>query len=153
VNEIRKILYTAEATVQGGREGSGRTNDDRLAVDLDVPTEMGGSGGPGTNPEQLFAVGYAACFQSALLRIASGSKLDLGESRITSHVSIGPDSQGAFGLAVTLDLDSPELGREQAVDLMARAHEVCPYSRATRGNISVVLMVGGQPIAETVAVA
>jgi lipoyl-dependent peroxiredoxin len=153
VNEIRKILYTAEATVEGGREGSGRTNDDRLVVDLDVPTEMGGSGGPGTNPEQLFAVGYAACFQSALLRIASGSKLDLGQSRITSRVSIGPDSQGPFGLAVTLDLDSPQLGREQAADLMARAHEVCPYSRATRGNISVELMVSGQPIAVTAGVA
>jgi len=121
--------------------------------DLDVPSEMGGAGGPGTNPEQLFAAGYAACFQSALLRIASGRKLDLGQSRITSHVSIGPDAGGAFGLAVTLDLDSPQLAREEAADLMARAHEVCPYSRATRGDINVELMVGGQAIAETADVA
>jgi osmotically inducible protein OsmC len=153
MTQLRKILYTAEATVQGGREGSGRTDDGRLIVDLDVPTEMGGSGGPGTNPEQLFSVGYAACFQSTLLRIASGRKLDLGQSTITSHVSIGPDAAGAFGLAVTLDLDAPQLDREQAADLMSRAHEVCPYSRATRGNISVELMVGGQAIAETAGVA
>src|SRR3977135_3539451 len=124
---ITRILYTAEATVEGGREGHARTADGRLDLELDVPAEMGGSGGPGTNPEQLFAVGYAACFQSALLRIASGRKLDLGQSRITSHVSIGPDAGGAFGLAVTLDLDSPQLAREEAADLMARAHEVCPY--------------------------
>jgi lipoyl-dependent peroxiredoxin len=153
MTQLRKVLYTAQATVEGGREGSGRTEDDRLTVDLDVPTEMGGSGGPGTNPEQLFAVGYAACFQSALLRVASGRKLDLGQSTITSHVSIGPDAEGAFGLAVTLDLDAPQLDREQASDLMARAHEVCPYSRATRGNISVELMVGGQAIAITAGVA
>jgi osmotically inducible protein OsmC len=152
MTQLRKVLYTAQATVEGGREGSGRTDDDRLTVDLDVPAEMGGSGGPGTNPEQLFAVGYAACFQSALLRIASGDKLDLGQSAITSHVSIGPDAEGAFGLAVTLDLDAPQLDREQATDLMARAHEICPYSRATRGNISVELMVGGKAIAETAGV-
>lgn len=138
---LRKILYTAQASVEGGREGSGRTDDGRLTVELDVPTEMGGSGGPGTNPEQLFAVGYAACFQSALLRIASGRDVDLGGSTITSHVSIGPDAEGAFGLAVTLELDAPELDPEQAAELMARAHEVCPYSRATRGNISVDLKV------------
>jgi Ohr subfamily peroxiredoxin len=83
-----EILYTAEATVTGGREGHGRTSDGRLEVDLDVPTEMGGPGGPGTNPEQLFATGYAACFQSALLRIASGRKLDVSGSRITARVGI-----------------------------------------------------------------
>jgi Ohr subfamily peroxiredoxin len=82
-NDI-KVLYTAEATVTGGREGHGRTSDGRLDVDLDVPSEMGGTGGPGTNPEQLFAVGYAACFQSALLRIATGRKLDVSGSRITA---------------------------------------------------------------------
>jgi Ohr subfamily peroxiredoxin len=90
-----EVLYTAEATVTGGREGHARTSDGRLDVDLDVPSEMGGMGGPGTNPEQLFAAGYAACFQSALLRIASGRKLDLTGSRITARVGIGPLSRAA----------------------------------------------------------
>src|SRR5881227_2334894 len=85
-----QILYTAEATVEGGREGHARTSDGRLDVDLDVPSEMGGPGGPGTNPEQLFAAGYAACFQSSMLRFAAGRKLDLSGSRITACVGIGP---------------------------------------------------------------
>jgi Ohr subfamily peroxiredoxin len=100
-----KILYTAEATATGGREGHARTNDGRLDVDLDVPSEMGGAGGPGTNPEQLFAAGYAACFQSALLRVASGRKLDVSDSRITARVGIGPVEGGGFGLSVALNLD------------------------------------------------
>src|SRR6476660_10463875 len=98
-----EILYTAEATATGGREGHARTSDGRLEVDLDVPSEMGGSGGPGTNPEQLFAAGYAACFQSALLRIAAGRKLDLSNSRVTARVGIGPLKSGGFGLAAALD--------------------------------------------------
>jgi osmotically inducible protein OsmC len=138
-----EILYTAEATATGGREGHARTSDGRLDVDLDVPNEMGGAGGPGTNPEQLFAAGYAACFQSALLRIASGRKLDLSGSRITARVGIGPLESGGFGLAAELDLDAPQIGRAEAVELMTRAHETCPYSRATRGNIEVTLTVGG----------
>ena len=139
-----KILYTAEATVTGGREGHARTSDGRLDVDLDVPAGMGGTDGPGTNPEQLFAAGYAACFQSTMLRFASSRKLDLGGSRITSRVGIGPlKTGGGFGLAVALDLDAPEISREEAIDLMSRAHEACPYSRATRGNIDVTLTVGG----------
>jgi Ohr subfamily peroxiredoxin len=141
-----KILYTAEATATGGREGHSRTSDGRVDVDLDVPTEMGGSGGPGTNPEQLFAVGYAACFQSALLRFATGRKLDLSGSRVTARVGIGPLERGGFGLAAALDLDAPQISREQAADLMSRAHEACPYSRATRGNIEVTLTVGGTSI-------
>ena len=140
------VLYTAEATVTGGREGYGRTNDGRLDVDLDVPKEMGGTGGPGTNPEQLFAVGYAACFQSSMLRFAAGRKLDLSGTRITARVGIGPVKSGGFGLAATLDLDAPQLSRDEAVELMARAHETCPYSRATRGNIEVTLTVGGATI-------
>jgi lipoyl-dependent peroxiredoxin len=139
-----KILYTAEATATGGREGHARTNDGRLDVDLDVPSEMGGTGGPGTNPEQLFAAGYAACFQSALLRIASGRKLDVTGSRITARVGIGPLAGGGFGLTAALDLDAPQIGRDEAVDLMTRAHEACPYSRATRGNIEVTLTAGGK---------
>jgi osmotically inducible protein OsmC len=148
-----KILYTAEATVVGGRQGHGRTSDGHLDVALDVPTEMGGAGGPGTNPEQLFAVGYAACFQSALLRIAAGSELDLSDTRISSRVGIGPLKTGGFGLAAALDLDAPQLSREQGLDLMRRAHEACPYSRATRGNIEVTLSVGGVAAEERSAAA
>jgi Ohr subfamily peroxiredoxin len=140
---LQKTLYTAEAAVEGGREGHGRTSDGRLDVELSVPTETGGGGGPGTNPEQLFAVGYAACFQSALLSIANGRKLDASESRITSQVGLGPTGHGGFGLSVALDLHAPHLTRAQAADLMARAHERCPYSNATRGNIEVTLTVDG----------
>jgi Ohr subfamily peroxiredoxin len=138
-----EILYTAEATVTGGREGHGRTSDGRLDVDFEVPTEMGGTGGPGTNPEQLFAVGYAACFQSALLRFAAGRRLDLSSSRVTARVGIGLLRTGGLGLRAWLDLDAPQLDRDEAVELMLRAHETCPYSRATRGNIDVTLTVGG----------
>jgi lipoyl-dependent peroxiredoxin len=149
--ERPEILYTAEATATGGREGQARTSDGRIEVDLDVPKEMGGTGGPGTNPEQLFAIGYAACFQSALLRFAAGRRLDLDSSRITARVGIGPVEQGGFGLAVALDLDAPGIDRDEAVDLMNRAHEACPYSRATRGNIDVTLSVGGAAAAREAA--
>ena len=124
-------------------KGHAQTNDGRVDVALDVPRELGGSGGPGTNPEQLFAVGYAACFQSALLRIAAGRKLDLSGSRITARVGIGPLKSGGFGLEAALDLDAPQLSRETGLDLMTRAHQDCPYSRATRGNIEVTLSVRG----------
>ena len=144
--EQPQILFTAEATATGGREGHARTSDGRLDVDLDVPSEMGGAGGPGTNPEQLFAAGYAACFQSALLRFASGRKLDLSESRITARVGIGLLSGGGFGLRAWLDLDAPQINRADAIELMERAHEACPYSRATRGNIEVTLTVGGASV-------
>jgi Ohr subfamily peroxiredoxin len=138
-----KTLYTAEAVVDGGRQGHGRTSDGRLDVDLSVPVEMSGPGGPGTNPEQLFAVGYAACFQSALMGVARGRKLDAANSRITSRVGIGPTGHGGFTLSVSLDLHAPELSPAEAADLMARAHERCPYSNATRGNIEVKLSVDG----------
>ena len=98
MNDGPQILYTAEATAVGGREGHARTSDGRVDVRLDVPREMSGSGGPGTNPEQLFAIGYAACFQSALLRIAAGRKLDLSNSRITARVGIGPVKSAASAL-------------------------------------------------------
>ena len=138
-----RALYTAEAVVEGGRTGHGRTSDGRLEVDLSVPTELSGDGGPGTNPEQLFAVGYAACFQSALMGVARGRDLDASESRITSRVGLGPTGQGGFTLSVSLDLHAPNLSPADAADLMARAHERCPYSNATRGNIQVELMVDG----------
>ena len=148
VASLQKILYTAEAEVQGGRQGHGVSSDGRLEVDLSVPEEMSGDGGPGTNPEQLFAVGYAACFQSALLGVARGHGLDASGSRITSKVSIGPTGHGGFGLAVALDLHAPDLTAAQAAELMARAHERCPYSVATRGNIEVTLTVDGMPLAQ-----
>jgi lipoyl-dependent peroxiredoxin len=148
MNNRPEILYTAEATAVGGREGHARTSDGRLEVDLDVPTEMGGKGGSGTNPEQLFATGYAACFQSALLRFAFGRKLDLSGTRVTARVGIGTLESGGLGLGAALDLDAPQISRDEAVELMTRAHEACPYSRATRGNIDVTLMVGGVPIDE-----
>ena len=141
--ENPNVLYRAEATVAGGREGHGRTSDGRLEVDLDVPTEMGGTGGPGTNPEQLFAVAYAACFQSALLRLAAGRGLELGDARLTARVGIGLVPDGGFGLVAALDLDAPGLSPALAAELMRRAHEACPYSRATRGNIEVTLTVRG----------
>jgi osmotically inducible protein OsmC len=143
MSEQPEILYTAEATASGGREGHARTSDGRLDVDLDVPSEMGGTGGPGTNPEQLFASGYAACFQSSMMRYAAGRKLDLSGSRVTARVGIGPLKSGGLGLAAALDLDAPQIPRDEAVELMRRAHETCPYSRATRGNIEVTLTVGG----------
>ncbi len=142
-----KVLYTAEAVVEGGREGHGRTSDGRLEVDLSVPEDMGGSG-TGTNPEQLFAVGYAACFQSALLNVANGRKLDASNSRITSRVGLGPTGHGGMGLTVALDLHAPLVSPVEAADLMARAHELCPYSNATRGNIDVTLTVDGATLEE-----
>src|SRR5207253_1492746 len=125
-----KTLYTAEAVVEGGRQGHGRTSDGRLDVDLSVPVEMSGDDGPGTNPEQLFAVGYAACFQSALLGVARGRNLDTTGSQITSRVGIGPRNSGGFGLQVSLDLHAPNMPHGLARDLMLRADQRCPYSNA-----------------------
>ena len=144
--EKPNVLYTAEATATGGREGHVRTSDGRVDLDLDVPQEMGGSPGYGTNPEQLFAAGWAACFQSALLRLAGGRNRDVSDSRLTARIGIGPVPRGGFGLVAALDLDAPRLGRDVAADLMSRAHEMCPYSRATRGNVDVTLSVAGAAI-------
>ena len=148
-----KVLYTAEAVVEGGRTGHGRTSDGRLEVDLSVPKELSGDGGPGTNPEQLFAVGYAACFQSALMGVARGRNLDASDSRVTSRVGLGPTGHGGFTLSVSLDLHAPHLSPAEAADLMVRAHERCPYSNATRGNIEVELMVDGVALEATPHVA
>jgi osmotically inducible protein OsmC len=148
---ITKILYTSEATAQGGRGGHVHTSDGRLDLPLDVPAEMGGPGGPGTNPEQLFAAGYAACFQSALMRVATAQRLAIPRSKLTARVGIGPASEGGFGLAVELDLEAPGLDRAQATTLMKQAHELCPYSRATRGNLDVALSVGGTRIERAAA--
>jgi osmotically inducible protein OsmC len=144
--ELKNVLYTADAVVEGGREGHGRTSDGRLEVDFSVPAAMSGDDGPGTNPEQLFALGYAACFQSALLGVAQGRNLEATGSQITSHVGIGPLDSGGFGLRVSLDLHAPNISAEDARELMLRADQRCPYSNATRGNITVALSFNGQPI-------
>jgi len=144
--ELKEVLYTAEAVVEGGREGHGRTSDGRLDVDLSVPASMSGDDGSGTNPEQLFAVGYAACFQSALLGVARGRNLDASGSQINSRVGIGPLDSGGFGLQVSLDLHAPNIAADQVRELMLRADQRCPYSNATRGNINVVLSFNGQPV-------
>jgi lipoyl-dependent peroxiredoxin len=148
---LPKVLYTTEAVVEGGRAGHGRTSDGRLDLQLSVPEEMGGQGGPGTNPEQLFAVGYGACFQSALLGVARGRKLDAGDSTVTTRVGIGPTGHGGFGLQVALDLHAPHLPPAEAADLMVRADQRCPYSNATRGNIQVILSADGTPIQRAAA--
>ena len=142
-----KILYTAHAHVTGGRaDGHGYTDDGELEVNLRVPKEMGGAGG-GTNPEELFAVGYAACFESAIGDVARRRHVDAGEVTIASDVSLLPTGDGGFKLAVTLDVSLPAVGdRETAVDLVRGAHQVCPYSNATRGNIDVELRLDGETI-------
>lgn len=139
-----KTLYTAEATVQGGREGEARTSDGNLVVNLSVPKEMGGPGGQGTNPEQLFAIGYAACFQSALMGAARRQHVDASQSTIVSKVGIGPIGEGAFGLSVELHISIPGLDQEAGEKLVELAHKICPYSNATRGNIPVTLVFEAQ---------
>jgi osmotically inducible protein OsmC len=146
-----RVLYTAEAVVEGGRAGHGRSVDGRLDIHLSVPRELGGDGGPGTNPEQLFAVGYAACFESALLGVARGRNMDASDARVTSRVGLGPTGHGGFTLSVSLDLHAPHLSADDAMELMTRAHERCPYSNATRGNIDVQLTVDGAPVGVKVA--
>jgi lipoyl-dependent peroxiredoxin len=138
--EKPNVLYTAEATATGGREGHAPTSDGRVDVDLDVSAEMGGSAGPGTNPEQLFATGWAACFQSALLRFAAGRELDLSDSRVTARVGTGPVPSGGFGLVAALDLDALPLTRDVVVDLMGRAYRglslLKGHARQRRGHIN-----------------
>ena len=146
---MAKDLYTAEAHVTGGRaEGHGRTSDGALDVELRIPTEMGGDGG-GTNPEQLFAVGFASCFESALGVVARRQKLEGGDVEIDSKVSLHPTEDRGFQLSVELDVTLPSVDDEgQAVDVVRAAHQVCPYSNATRGNIEVKLTANGAPVDE-----
>lgn len=136
-----KILYTAEATVSGGRSGSARSSDGNLDVKLAVPAEMGGTGEAGTNPEQLFAAGYGACFENALLSASRRLKKPIESSSITSQVGIGPNGSGGFGLSVTMHIRLQGVSRSDAEALVATAHQVCPYSNATRGNIDVNLII------------
>lgn len=134
------ILYTAVATAQNGRQGRVATDDGRLEVDLAPPVEMGGNG-EGSNPEQLFAAGYSACFQGALGLVARQAKADITGSRVTAKVGIGKDDMAGFGLQVELAVSIPAVDTDTAKSLVEQAHQVCPYSKATRGNIDVVLTV------------
>ncbi len=134
-----KILYTAVATATSGRDGRAKSDDGKLDVALSPPPSLGGSGA-GTNPEQLFAAGYSACFGSAVMHVARSQKINAGPVSITAHVSLGPVGVG-FGLKVALVASLPELPRDQAEALVQAAHQVCPYSNATRGNIQVDVSV------------
>ena len=134
------VLYTARATARGGREGEVVSDDGVLDLALALPTELGGPGGDSTNPEQLFAAGYAACFHSALTRVARQRGVDVEGSSISAAVGLGLEGK-AFGLTVTLTGAFPTLDADAGRELMSAAHEVCPYSRATRGNVDVALEV------------
>src|SRR5688572_11446491 len=134
------ILYTAEATAWGGREGRTASTDGLLDVTLAPPKELGGPGGA-TNPEQLFAAGYAACFHSALKLIGRRDKVNVDESAVTARVGLGMNDQGGFNLAVELEVEIPDVDESVAKDLAEKAHQVCPYSNATRGNVEVKLTV------------
>ena len=142
-----KVLYTAEATSTGdGRSGHVTSADGRIDLDLALPPEMGGSGN-GANPEELFAAAYAACYHSALRAVARRTGVDVNGSTVTARVGTGPEGD-AFDLVVTLEILLPNAGPEQAREAAEAAHQVCPYSRATRGNISVELRLAG-PAATT----
>ena len=142
-----KVLYTAKATVTGGRDaGHGKTADGELEVDLRLPVEMGGQGG-GTNPEELFAVGYAACFEGAVKVVARRMKIEADDVVIESTVNLHPTEERGFKLSVGLDVTLPSISdAAQAKEVVATAHTVCPYSNATRGNIDVVLTANGESL-------
>jgi Ohr subfamily peroxiredoxin len=136
-----KVLYTAEALATGdGRNGHVRSSDGILDFDLTTPVEMGGKGGA-TNPEQLFAAGYSACFHNALRRAAREAKANVDGSHVTARVGIGPTGHGTFGITVALAVVLPHVDQPTAEHVLARAHEICPYSNATRGNIDVELSI------------
>jgi Ohr subfamily peroxiredoxin len=141
-----KTVYTAEAHVTGGRiAGHGRTPDGVLEVDIRLPPELGGDE-RGTNPEQLFAVGYAACFEGALAAVARRRKLEVGDVEIDSKVHLVTGEERSFTVAVELAVTLPSVDGDDAVDLVGAAHKVCPYSNATRGNIEVALSANGVPV-------
>ncbi|WP_313477245.1 organic hydroperoxide resistance protein [Stutzerimonas kunmingensis] len=138
---LEKILYTATATATGGREGRASSSDQALDVQLSTPRELGGAGGPGTNPEQLFAAGYSACFLGALKFVAGKQKVALpADTRITGKVGIGQIPTG-FGIEAELTISAPGIARDVLQELVNQAHVVCPYSNATRGNIDVTLIL------------
>ncbi len=138
---LDKVLYTAHATSTGGRTGTAESSDGAIKLNLSTPKELGGAGGPGTNPEQMFAAGYSACFIGAMKAVAAKQKIALpAEVSITADVGIGPIPAG-FGIQVAMAISVPGMAREAAEALVKAAHQVCPYSNATRGNIDVSLTV------------
>lgn len=138
-----KILYTAHGSATGGREGQAATDSGNVKVVLNTPRELGGGGGEGTNPEQLFSIGYSACFLGALRFVAGKEKVRLpDDARVAADVGIGPRDDGAgFGIAVKLTISAPGVDKPVLEDLVRKAHVVCPYSHATRGNIDVDLKI------------
>ena len=133
-----QVLYTAEATAVGGRDGHIKSSDGVLNAKLALPKQLGGTGGAATNPEQLFAAGYAACFESAVRFVAREQKVTLTETAVTAQVGVGPRAAGGFGLTVALKVSLPGVDRKVAEGLIRFAHEnICPYSHATRGNVEV----------------
>jgi osmotically inducible protein OsmC len=137
-----QALYTAHATATGGREGRGVSSDKALDVALSTPKELGGAGGAGTNPEQLFAAGYAACFLSAMKMVGGMMKTPIpADASVDAAVGIGKNDQGGFGLTATLAIKTPGMDQAAAQAVVDKAHQVCPYSNATRGNIDVILTV------------
>ncbi|PRY67408.1 Ohr subfamily peroxiredoxin [Glaciihabitans tibetensis] len=136
---MSNAIYTAAATSWGGREGKVVTTDDRVNLDLSIPKEMGGNGGPGTNPEQLFASGWAACFHNAMKAIARSKKVDMTDSAVTLEVNVVGGMSAGFDFEVTINAQIPGIDPVVGQELLEAAHNVCPYSRATRGNIPVKL--------------
>ncbi|WP_341987501.1 organic hydroperoxide resistance protein [Azorhizobium sp. AG788] len=136
------VKYTTQATATGGRDGRSVTQDGVLDVKLATPKELGGAGGEGTNPEQLFAAGYSACFLGALKFVGGQEKVRIpAETTVTATIGIGPRAEGGFGITAALQISLPGIERAQAEELVAKAHQVCPYSNATRGNVDVGLTV------------
>jgi len=139
---LAKILYTTSATATGGRDGRAVTKDNQLDVKLTTPRELGGAGGEGTNPEQLFAAGYSACFLNAMKFAAIQNKAPMpADTSLEAVVGIGQNDSGGFGLQVELRINAPSMTREAAEALVKQAHTICPYSNATRGNMDVTLTV------------
>ncbi|MFY7829327.1 MAG: organic hydroperoxide resistance protein [Flectobacillus sp.] len=136
-----QALYQASATATGGRNGQVKSSDGVLDLEVRMPKELGGTGGAFTNPEQLFAAGYSACFDSALNLVIRMQKITTGPTTVTAEVSIGKNDAGGFGLATTLKVHIPGVEKEVAQALVEKAHEVCPYSNATRGNMPVTLEI------------
>lgn len=136
------VKYTTQATATGGRDGRAKTADGSLDVKLTTPRELGGAGGEGNNPEQLFAAGYSACFLGAIKAVAAGQKMRVPpDATVTATVGIGPRSEGGFGITAALQVSLPGIDRAEAQALVEKAHQVCPYSNATRGNVDVQLQV------------
>lgn len=142
VKKLEKVVYTANAHTTGGREGTSKTDDGALQVTLSTPKAMGGAGGSGTNPEQLFAAGYSACFIGAMKAVGGKLKIKVPDDvSIDAHVSFGPIENNAYGIAVKMDISLPGLDAATAKQLVDAAHHVCPYSNATRDNIEVELSI------------